>query len=129
VGQCSIRLLGRVDNPRFLSIVYSAADVIVCPSLDEAFGQVAMESVACGTPVVASSVGGLPDIVQPGESGWLCPPGDAEALRRVLEELMSHRERPRLLRSSCRHRAERSWALERQADDYLRVYEDVTQPA
>ncbi len=86
-----------------------------------------MEAIACGTPVLASNVGGLPDIVQPGESGWLFPPGDADALRRAIEDLMAKREQARLLRSACRNLAEHSWPLDRQASEYLRLYEEVIQ--
>jgi glycosyltransferase involved in cell wall biosynthesis len=125
VGNCSIRLLGRIDNPRLQAIVYSAADVFVVPSLGEALGQVAMESIACGTPVLASNVGGLPEVVRPGETGWLFPPGDAGSLRRSIEELVADRDRTAVLRPSCRKFAERSFSLERQADDYMKLYAGV----
>jgi glycosyltransferase involved in cell wall biosynthesis len=129
VGKCSIRLLGRIDNPRLQAIVYSAADVFVVPSLEEGFGQVAMESIACGTPIVASNVGGLPEVGVPGETGWLFPPGDADALRRQLEDLMADPSRARRLRPACRAYAEQAWPLERQADDYIRVYSELLQGA
>jgi glycosyltransferase involved in cell wall biosynthesis len=125
VGKCTLRLLGRVDNPRLQAIVYAASDVFVVPSLQEGLGQVALEAIACGTPVVASNVGGLPEIVIPGESGWLFPPGDAEALRRQLEKLMENPQLARGLRPSCRALAERAWQPERQSEDYIRVYEDL----
>jgi glycosyltransferase involved in cell wall biosynthesis len=129
VGNCSLRLLGRVDNPRLQAIVYAAADVFVVPSLQEGLGQVALEAMACGTPVVASNVGGLPEIVIPGESGWLFPPGDADALRRELETLMASPLLARGLRPSCRALAERAWQPDRQAGDYIRLYEDLLQHA
>ena len=58
--------LGRIDNARLLSMVYSAADVFVMPSAQEAFGLTALEATACGTPVVGFAVGGLLDIIRPG---------------------------------------------------------------
>ena len=73
-----------------LPYYYSAADVCVMPSLYESFGLVALEAMACGTPVVASRVGGLPYLVQDGVSGLLVPDNDppalADALQRVLHE-------------------------------------------
>ncbi|MEB3299707.1 MAG: glycosyltransferase [Candidatus Sericytochromatia bacterium] len=73
--------LGRVE-PRHLATVYSAADLCVIPSHYESFGLVAIESMGCGTPVVASRVGGLQYAVQEGETGFLVPPRDPEAFAR-----------------------------------------------
>jgi D-inositol-3-phosphate glycosyltransferase len=73
-----------------LPYYYAAADACVMPSLYESFGLVALEAMACGTPVVASRVGGLPYVVRDGETGLLVPDSDpaalAEGLRRVLTE-------------------------------------------
>jgi glycosyltransferase involved in cell wall biosynthesis len=124
-GGVTIRSLGRVDNPRLQAIVYSACDAFVMPSLAEALGQVAMEAIACGTPVVGSNVGGIPEVVLPGESGWLFPAGDAEALARQFRWLASHREEARRLSGTCRGLAERQWGLKRQAESYLKVYREL----
>ncbi len=67
-------------TPEELVSTYRAADVLVIPSYFEVFGMAALEAIACGTPVVASNVGGLPEIVQEGVSGHLVPPGDPEAI-------------------------------------------------
>lgn len=83
----SIDFVGRVAQDR-LPWYYSAADVCVVPSYYESFGLVALESMACGTPVVASRVGGLPTIVHHGRTGylksWRCPEAFANSLEMIL---------------------------------------------
>jgi glycosyltransferase involved in cell wall biosynthesis len=125
IGSTQVHSLGRIDNPRLQAIVYSAADVFVVPSLAEALGQVAMEAVACGTPVLASSTGGLVDVVEPDRTGWLFSPGDISDLRRHIEALATDPGGPRALRVECRRFAEAQWSLERQARDYLGLYQAV----
>jgi D-inositol-3-phosphate glycosyltransferase len=69
---------------------YVAADVVVMPSLYESFGMVALEAMACGTPVVASQVGGLAYLVRDGETGYLVPDRDPAALADRLSRLLSN---------------------------------------
>ena len=84
IGQVSVRSYGRIASPAILAILYSAADVFVVPSLAESLGMVGMESIACGTPVIGSDVGGIPDVVRPGSTGWLFPKGGSDRLAEVL---------------------------------------------
>jgi D-inositol-3-phosphate glycosyltransferase len=63
-----------------LPYYYSAAQVLVVPSRYESFGMVALEAMACGTPVIASDVGGLSSLVRDGRTGFLVPDGDPRAL-------------------------------------------------
>jgi D-inositol-3-phosphate glycosyltransferase len=72
-----------------LPYYYSAADVCVMPSLYESFGLVALEAMACGTPVVASRVGGLPHVVADGISGYLVPENDPAGLAEKLKLLLT----------------------------------------
>jgi glycosyltransferase involved in cell wall biosynthesis len=64
--------------------VLECARIVVVPSFGEGFGMVALEAMERGRPVVASSVGGLPEIVEDGVTGMLAPPGDADALARAI---------------------------------------------
>ena len=83
-----IRWLGVQNDPTRLALLYSAAHGFVMPSHQEPFGQVATESLACGTPVVAFAAGGVIDNVQPGINGFLAEPFDSESLARALASLL-----------------------------------------
>ena len=101
--------VGRVDQDE-LPWYYSAADICVVPSYYESFGLAALESMACGTPVVATRVGGLSTIVQHGRTGylksWRCP----EAFANSLEMIMSSERLQYSMGLAARRRAEgMSW--------------------
>ncbi len=91
-----------------LPYYYSAAEVVVVPSHYESFGMVALEAMACGTPVVASQVGGLAFLVQDGRTGYVVPDDDPALLAERLAKLISQPE----LRQQ----------LGRQANDYAQNY-------
>jgi len=74
-----------------LQYYYSAAEVVVLPSHYESFGMVALEAMACGTPVIASDVGGLSFLVQDGKTGFTVPDGDAGQLQARLSQLLADR--------------------------------------
>ncbi len=113
-----VRLVGRVDASTFLAGI----DVLVVPSLwHEPFGLVLCEAMSAGVPIVASAVGGIPEIMEHGTSGFLFDPHDARALRAHVALLASDRDLHRQMASACRARAER-WRFEHTVDSYLRVY-------
>ncbi|MFN8423560.1 MAG: glycosyltransferase [Anaerolineae bacterium] len=72
-----------------LRYYYNAAEVVVVPSRYESFGMVALEAMACGTPVIASDVGGLSTLIRDGRTGFLVPDGDPEALAAKLQPLLA----------------------------------------
>ena len=77
-----VRFLGRVDDATLVS-AYRAADVSIVPSVSlEGFGLVVLESLACGTPVIASDAGGLPEVLRPLREDLVVPAGDRGALAR-----------------------------------------------
>ncbi len=97
--------IGRVDQ-QDLPLYYNAADVCVVPSFYESFGLAALESMACGTPVVATRAGGLSTIIQHGRTGylkaWRCP----EAFASSLEMIISSRNLQHSMGLAARRRAE-----------------------
>lgn len=117
----TVEFVGRVPQDR-LALYYSAADVCVVPSFYESFGLAALESMACGTPVVASRVGGLSTIVQHGRTGylksWRCP----EAFAQSLEMIMANEDLRDSMGRAARNRAETlSW--DQVAGRLLELYE------
>jgi D-inositol-3-phosphate glycosyltransferase len=106
---------------------YSAAEMVVMPSHYESFGMVALEAMACGTPVVASKVGGLAFSVQDGQTGFLVPERDAEALAARIRLLLGNRDLRGQLGRQAAHWARRySWPVV--ANQIVDLYEQV-QPA
>ncbi|HIK28559.1 MAG: glycosyltransferase family 1 protein [Oscillatoriaceae bacterium SKW80] len=95
-----------------LPLYYTAADVCVIPSHYEPFGLVAIEAMACGTPVVASNVGGLKFTVIPEETGLLVPPQDTAAFAAAIERILSDELWARKLRKQASERVRQnfSWA-------------------
>ena len=113
-----IAALGLGESVRFvgpqpqsvLPLYYAAADVTVLPSYYESFGMVALEAMACGSPVIASRVGGLVTTVRDGVTGFLVPDGDVEALAERIETLVGDPElRWRLGREGVRWAAQHRW--------------------
>ncbi len=118
-----VAFLGR-RGQETLPYYYSAAEVVVVPSHYESFGMVALEAMACGTPVVASHVGGLAYLVRDGETGFLVPSGEPEALAARLTLLLEDRT----LRTQMGHQAAtyaRAYAWERIADRMVQLYKEV----
>jgi D-inositol-3-phosphate glycosyltransferase len=107
-----------------LNYYYAAADVLVMPSHYESFGMVALEAMACGTPVVASDVGGLAHLVQDGITGLRVPNGNPVALSEALEKVMLN---PALRAQLSRQAVEyaHSYRWENIADRVLQVYKAV----
>ena len=107
-----------------LPYYYSAAEVLVMPSLYESFGMVALEAMSCGTPVIASEVGGLGYLVQDGVTGYTVPDGDPEAIREKLTVLLGDSH----LRLGMGERAAtyaKDYDWEKIAGEILSLYETV----
>jgi D-inositol-3-phosphate glycosyltransferase len=108
-----------------LPYYYSAADAVVVPSQYESFGLVALEAMACGTPVVASQVGGLAFLIQDGVTGYTVPVDDPQALADRLTTLINDPElRQRMGERAASKAREYSWQII--ADRVLNVYRQVS---
>lgn len=120
-----VTFLGKRDQDA-LNNYYAAALAVIMPSHYESFGMVALEAMACGTPVIASEVGGLAFLVRDGETGFHVPDRDPEALCDCLQELLSKPElRQKLGQQAAEYAKSYAWPLV--ADKIVRVYEGVVE--
>ncbi len=103
---------------------YSAADLLMVPSYYESFGLVALEAMACGTPVVAARVGGLPSLVKDGETGYLVPWHCPEPFAERLEVLLAHDDLRNTMGKAAYHRAQ-GMAWEAVVERFAALYEDL----
>ncbi|MCS7179392.1 MAG: glycosyltransferase [Anaerolineae bacterium] len=118
-----VTFLGAQDQD-LLPYYYSAAEMVVMPSDYESFGMVALEAMACGTPVIASDVGGLAYLVRHGQTGYRVPARDAQALAAKIVRLLTNEE----LRRRMGQRAARwaqAFAWPRIADRIEAVYREI----
>jgi D-inositol-3-phosphate glycosyltransferase len=113
--------VGRADLPA----LYRSADVAVCVPWYEPFGIVPLEAMACGTPVLASAVGGLVDTVVHGGTGLHIPPRDPDALAEALAELLPDADRRRALGAAGAARARSRYSWDRVAAQTLQSYADL----
>ena len=119
LGDC-VHLLGQVRN---LHDWYSASDIFLLASREEGFGLVFIEAGAYALPVVATNVGGIPDIVVDGDTGFLCRPRDAECLSRHILTLSGDAELRKRLGAAARARIARMFSPTAQMDSLLASYE------
>lgn len=118
----AVRFLGaRDDVPELMC----AADLVVLPSLSEALPTVAMEAAAAGTAIVASRVGGVPEVVIDGVTGTLVPPGEPDPLSRAVADLLLDSDRRLALGAAGRRRALRDFGMDTQVARTVELWWDV----
>jgi glycosyltransferase involved in cell wall biosynthesis len=118
--------LGKLADDVTLALAYSAADVMVVPSLQESFGQTASESLACGTPVVAFNATGLKDIVDHQQNGYLAKPFEIEDLAQGIAWVLEG-DRRQTLAQSAREKAVRAFCVKLQADRYRTLFQNLSE--
>ena len=105
--------------------VLAAADLFLLPSSKESFGLAALEAMACGVPVVASDVGGIPELVENGQTGFLFPPDDIQGMARAAALILSDEGLQRRMGEEARRVAEDRFATSKVVPAYEEFYRRV----
>ncbi|WP_394619979.1 glycosyltransferase [Lentzea sp. JNUCC 0626] len=111
-----------------LPVLLRSADVVVCAPRQQSSGGMALEAMACGTPVLATAVGGLIDFVVDGLTGVLVPPGKPEAVAKALRGLLADSTQRELLSAAGHDRAHARYSWHRVAADLVRTYSAAAGP-
>jgi N-acetyl-alpha-D-glucosaminyl L-malate synthase BshA len=109
-----------------LVALLSSADLFLLPSAQESFGMAAMEAMACSTPVVASRVGGLPEVIEDGETGFLCDEDDVQMMAERGVQLLTDRALHERISGAGAILVRNKFCEDRIVPQYLKLYEDVT---
>ena len=117
-----VHLLGKLEN---VSSILAASDVFVLASNWEGNPLAVMEAMAAGLPVIATNVGGVPELVQSGEHGILVPAGDAAGFGRAMKCLLEDSEKRAAMANAAHARALREFRLERMVQGYADLYQET----
>jgi glycosyltransferase involved in cell wall biosynthesis len=116
--------LGHIYDDRFLSVIYSSADVMVVPSVQESFGQTASEALACGTPVTAFATSGLLDIVDHKSNGYLARPFESEDLAIGISWCLENNTNEKLS-INAREKVLNNFTIDLMTEKYLSLYKSI----
>jgi len=120
-----IQHMGIFNDEISMALLYSAADAIIVPSIQESFGLTAAEALSCGTPVVAFDTSGLKDIVDHKQNGYLAPLYDTEEMARGISWVIENTERWEELSKNAREKVVKNFSLKKVAEKYYNLYCEI----
>ena len=123
--EMKVHYMGHMHDEISQVLLYSAADVVVAPSMQENLSNTVMESLACGTPVVAFNIGGMPDMINHRINGYLATPFESDDLADGIMWVLESKERHDTLSKQARETVEKRYALKTVANQYLSLYRDI----
>jgi glycosyltransferase involved in cell wall biosynthesis len=120
-----IKSLGYISDESELAVAYNACDFFILPSIEDNLPNTVLESLSCGTPVIAFETGGVSDMVIDGETGWLASKGDSNQLAKKILDAAHGDVDSSSQRKACRSHIERKFSNINQASKLRSIYEDL----
>ncbi len=120
-----VNYLGQLNDDIALALVYAAADVFVAPSLEDNLPNTVIEALACGTPCVSFKIGGMSDMIEHKQNGYLAQPFDISDLADGIAWVLTDGERHQKLGDRAREKVEQEFTLELQANRYAMLYQEL----
>ncbi|MBE9111567.1 glycosyltransferase [Nodosilinea sp. LEGE 07298] len=117
--------LGYVTSDEELSYIYSAANVLLLPSLEDNFPNLMLEAMSCGTSVIAFLTGGMVDLIDDGETGRLVKLGDIDGLSKAILDSLINPNKYEEMGLKARHKIEENYSLQHQASRYTDLYKKL----
>lgn len=117
--------LGHLNDEISLAVIYSAVDVMIVPSIQDNLPNTIMESLACGAPVVAFDVGGIPDMIDHQKNGYLAKSFDTEDLAHGIKWVLEENSRWEKLSENAREKVIKEFDIVKVAKRYMDLYRDV----
>ena len=125
IGAVEVRFIPYQTDPAIIARYYQAADVYMHAAQVETFGNTIVEALACGTPVVATAVGAIPELIEESSTGFLVPPKDADMMASRIVELISDQTLSNEMGIRAAKAASARFSLERLVSDYLNWYKHI----
>lgn len=116
---------GNVNSDETLSLIYSAADIFILPSLEDNFPNTMLESMSCATPVIAFDIGGIPDLIENNISGIIIPDKNIQLMSEKIIQLVNDKELCKNLGQKSREIIINNYELSIQANNYRKLYQEL----
>jgi glycosyltransferase involved in cell wall biosynthesis len=120
-----VQLRGFVSDPALVARYYQAADIFLHAARSDTFPNTVLEALACGIPTIGTRVGGIPEQIVHGETGFLVPPANAAAFVEHIEQLLNDPALRARMSAASIARARAHYDLDRQVTDYLNWYSEI----
>lgn len=125
IGNITIQYVPPIANRQEMAAYYQAADIYAHASRADTFPTSVLEAMACGIPVVATAVGGIPEQVDDGVTGFLVPQGDGAAMAKAIENILNNDQLRLKMAQASAQKAQSQFSIELQAKRYLDWYQEI----